>query len=460
MDLLQQFKANWQLQFKLLSPTNCHLVLAVSGGLDSVVLLDLVVKSGFDCTIAHCNFNLRGEESERDETFIKALGEKYSKEVLVKQFETTSYADTHKISIQEAARKLRYDWFEEILQTISSKWKTETASNSQSSTINYQLLTAHHANDNIETVLFNFFRGTGISGLHGILPKQGNILRPLLFAKRDNILSYAEDNKLSWVEDSSNALDKYSRNYIRHQVIPLMQTIFPSVEDNLLHNIERLREVEQVYTQSIERTKATLIEQKGNEVHMPVLKLKKQTPITTIVYELIKDFSFSPAQVQDVLQLIDASTGKFVASATHRIIKNRNWLIIAPLQSKAANHILIEEKDRLIEFEKGKLELAFTSHTEPSTTNQKATLDATMVQFPLILRKVKTGDYFYPLGMSKKKKLSRFFIDIKLSKTEKENIWVLEDASKKIVWVVGYRIDNRFKILPTTQKVLQLTFES
>jgi tRNA(Ile)-lysidine synthase len=469
MDLLQSFHQNWQKQCCHLSPNNCHLILAVSGGLDSVVLVDLIAKEGFDFTIAHCNFQLRGDESIRDEQFVRTLGGKYAKQVLVQQFDTFAFAESNKLSIQEAARKLRYNWFEELVNgPQSTDDSQQTTVNRRQSTDNSQqhthhspltthLLTAHHANDNIETLLFNFFRGTGISGLHGIAFMQEHLLRPLLFAKRNEIEAYAQKHNLTWVEDSSNAQDKYSRNYLRHQVLPFMQTIFPSVEDNLLNNIERLAEVEQLYNQAIAIHKHKLLVCKRNELHIPVLKLKKAKPLNTIIWELIKDFGFTAHQVAEVVKLLDANTGSFVQSHTHRIILNRNWLIIAAKQSQLAQHILIEQADRKVSFEEGQLlveQLPADNYTLKSD-NHIAAIDAVAISFPLLLRKPKAGDYFYPLGMSKKKKLSRFFIDQKLSATQKEHVWVLE-SNKKIIWIVGLRLDNRAKVTTSTKNIVQL----
>lgn len=453
MDLLALYKQNWKKQFRHLTPNNCHLIIAVSGGVDSVVLTDLVFKAGFNFTIAHCNFQLRGIASDSDEQFVKKLGEKYNKEVLVKCFNTEAYANEHKVSIQVAARELRYSWFQEIVsrgQLVVSNLPTH---NSPFST---QLLTAHHADDNIETVLMNIFRGTGISGLHGILPIQANIIRSLLFAKKAAIIAYAQEQNLSWVEDASNASDKYSRNFFRHQIIPLVQEVYQQADENLLANIERWKEVEQVYNQSIQFTKSKLLSYKGNEVHIPVLLLLKQQPLNTITYEIVKDYGFIPAQVIDIIQLLKAENGKFVASLTHRIIRNRNWLIIAPFASLEAMHILIEANEPLIHFENGSLAFGIKQIGSPISEDANLVqLDAAKVQFPLLLRKWKTGDYFYPLGMQKKKKISRLLIDKKLSATEKEKIWVLE-SNQRIVWVVGQRIDNRFKITSSTKSVVQI----
>ena len=478
--LLQRFQQHIKKEFPFLHPSHSKLLLAVSGGLDSVVLTDLFAKSGFDFVIAHCNFQLRGEESNRDEQFVRSLSEKYGKQVLVKHFETELFAQQNKLSIQEAARKLRYDWFEETTVERSVLVKSEKPNvkdpaakvikttkgkdqslNTSPFTIHnsHYIITAHHANDNIETLLINFFRGTGISGLHGIPSKQGNILRPLLFAKREEILAYAKENDLEWVEDSSNASDKYTRNFIRLQMLPAAKEIFSNAEDNLLQNIERFKEAEILYRQSVNAHKKKLLEQKGNEWHIPILKLQKAAPQQTIVWEIIKDFGFSSAQATEVIKLLQADNGSYISSPTHRIIKNRGWLIIATQQSAASQTILIEAGDKKIVFENGLLEFDVINNSQepPSASPLIATLDTSQIKFPLLLRKCKQGDYFYPLGMQKKKKLGKFFIDQKLSTTEKEKVWVLE-MDKKIIWVIGLRIDNRVKLVPSTQNALRISF--
>ncbi len=432
------------------------LLLAVSGGVDSVVLCDLCHQSNYDFLIAHCNFQLRGEESERDELFVRKLAEKYGKKVLVKKFDTTQYAEEHKLSIQEAARELRYGWFAEILHRKPSNVNDDNSTH-HSSHITH-LLTAHHKDDNIETLLMNFLRGTGIEGLHGILPKQKHIVRPLLFASREEILAYAKKNGLDWVEDSSNESSKYTRNYIRNELLPQLSNIYPQVRQNLAANMERFKEIEELYHQSVAIHKKKLVEQKGSEFHIPVLKLKKTSPLKTIVYEIVKEFGFSPDQLEDIIQLLEADTGKFVASSSHRIIKNRSWIIIAEKEPAEPGHILIEEPADF-PFSVSGFRFSVSSLSDQlSSDSNMACLDAGLIHFPLILRRWKTGDYFYPLGMKKKKKLSRFFIDQKLSKTEKEKVWVLE-MDKKIIWVAGYRIDDRFKVTPSSKKVLTITMK-
>lgn len=445
-------------------------LLAVSGGVDSIVLCDLMFVSEYDFVITHCNFQLRGAESERDEQFVRSLGAKYGKEILVKRFDTEKYASENKVSIQVAARELRYEWFNELVSKEYSMFNNQysifkeelTTDNSQLTThsIHY-ILTAHHANDNIETVLLNFFKGTGISGLHGILPVQGKIVRPLLFAKKEELAAYANKNDLPFVEDSSNLSDKYTRNFFRHNLFPMLKEIYPNVEDNLLNNIQRLTEAEELYRQSVEQHQKKLLEHKGNEVHIPVLKLKKTSPLSTVIYEIIKDFGFTSNRVQEVVELLESETGKYLSSSSHRIIKNRNWLIISSHQTTGAANILIEKTDKKVVFSDGELsfEIVDSVSFTISDSNFTAALDRSEITFPLLLRKWKQGDYFYPLGMKKKKKLSRFFIDQKLSKTDKENVWVLE-MNKKIIWIVGHRIDDRFKIQPTTKQVLKISFQN
>ena len=452
MDLVQRFQQ--YINEENLFQKKGKLLIAVSGGVDSVVLCELCKRSGYDFEIAHCNFQLRGTESDRDEQFVKGLGEKYDVEVFVKKFETEKYAAENKSSIQAAARELRYTWFLELLKPPTF------------------LLTAHHLDDNIETLLMNFFKGTGINGLRGILPKHDQLIRPLLFAWKEELRTFAETHQLKFVEDSSNASDKYTRNYFRNQLIPSIQKVFPQAEENLAHNLQRFREIELLYRQSIDLHKSTLLEQKGKEQHIPVLKLKKLTPLETVLYEIIKEYNFTAHQVDEVKGLLQSESGKYISSSTHRIIRNRNWLIISPLETSGAENILIEENDNLIVFPDGQLQInkqarnpqsqsdrVIRAGTIPNlqapTTNFSVQLDASLISFPLLLRKWKKGDYFYPLGMQKKKKLSRFFIDQKLSLTQKERVWVLE-MNKKIIWVAGMRIDDRFKITDQTISILQL----
>lgn len=456
MSLLQRFKDSIKQQH-LFSPKD-KLLLAVSGGVDSVVLCELCHQAGYDFTIAHCNFQLRGDESERDEQFVKDLGGKYKVEVKIKKFDTEQYAAEHKISIQEAARALRYEWFEQLVLSRES--------GVGSLALNV-ILTAHHKDDNIETLLMNFFRGTGLHGLTGIPVAYGDIKRPLLNFYKEELLQFAKEYKLEFVEDSSNLSSKYTRNFFRNEIIPAISKVYPQVKENLADNIERFKETEKLYRQTVGELKKKICKEKGAEVHIPILQLMKYNN-RALIYEIIRDYGFNEKQVDELIKLANSESGKFIESPVlqYRIIKHRHWFIISPAQSSSAANIVIEAKDRSVGFEKGILRFEITSNPalpagrqQPATSNHIACLDAKEITFPLLLRPWKTGDYFYPLGMTKKKKLSRFFIDQKLSKTEKENTWVLE-SNKRIIWIVGYRIDNRFKLTDQTKQVLKITLEA
>lgn len=419
------------------------LLLAVSGGVDSVVLCALCKQAGYEFAIAHCNFKLRGLASDSDEKFVQQLAETYSVPFYVKTFDTISIAAITKKSIEESARYLRYQWFETL--RVENKYD--------------HIVTAHHADDNIETVVMNFFRGTGIKGLRGILPKQNKIVRPLLFGRRTELEKFIAIHQLDFVTDHTNAENEYTRNYFRNEILPMVSRQFPEAKENILKNIQRFTETEILYHQSIDLHIKTLVELKGNEVHIPVLKLLKTVPLASVVYEIIKDYGFTSHQTDEAIALLQSETGKYIQSVTHRIFKNRHWLIISPLQQETAQHILIVENDKKIVFEKGELQIEKLEAAKVQLTPDPsiAMLDADEIIFPLLLRKWKQGDYFYPLGMKKKKKLNRFLTDQKLSLTQKENTWVIE-MNKKILWVTGKRIDDRFKISPATKKILKFTY--
>jgi tRNA(Ile)-lysidine synthase len=462
MSLAEDFQQNIEQQ--QLFPKNSLLLLAVSGGVDSVVLCELCYRSSYNFVIAHCNFQLRGEESSRDEYFVRTLGDRYQKPVLVKTFDTQHYAQQHKVSIQVAARELRYNWFYDLLlKEGHDENNIDIAGASALPASPGFLLTAHHADDNIETVLMNFFKGTGIAGLRGILARQGKLIRPLLPFRKEQLLAFAREQQLKWVEDSSNLTEKYSRNYFRHQLLPLVQKLYPQAESNMLDNIERFKDAALLYQQAIAIHKKKLLEHKGNEIHIPVLKLQQAEPLRTVVYEIVKEYGFTAQQLGDIISLLQADSGKYVQSATHRVIRNRNWLVIAPIANEDSQFILVEKGEQDIECNSFRLRFSAVDAIDmpaniPADRNI-AFLDHRNIRYPLIVRKWKAGDYFYPLGMKKKKKLARFFIDQKLSKTEKENIWVLE-SDKKILWVIGHRIDERFKIIPSSKQVLRVSISN
>jgi tRNA(Ile)-lysidine synthase len=376
---------------------------------------------------------------------VRQLASNYGFPVLVKRFDTAQYAEKNKCGIQEAARVLRYNWFNELVED------RETPCD--------YVLTAHHGDDNIETLLMNFLRGTGISGLHGILPKQGKLLRPMLFARKQDILGYARRKGLEYVEDSSNLSDKYTRNFVRHSLIPVLKEVYSNVEENLLQNIQRFQEIEWVYQERISQYRRQLLKELNGEIMIPVLLLQRIKPLHTVLFELIGRFGFKTAQIPEVAALLDSGSGKYVASSTHRIIRNRNWLVITSISNEVSRTITIEKTDSRIDFPDGSLNFTFDDNIPVSFSGNEneAWLDADRICFPLILRKWKPGDYFYPLGMKKKKKLSRFLIDKKLSVTAKEKVWVLE-MNKKIIWIVNHRIDDRFRITPASRKVLNITY--
>jgi tRNA(Ile)-lysidine synthase len=441
MALLQQFISNYKT--KNLFSVKDRLVVAVSGGVDSVVLCKLCSLAGLEFAIAHCNFQLRSRDSHNDEAFVKKLALEFDVPFYSIKFETKNFAAENKLSTQEAARILRYDWFEKIRVEHNFKY----------------ILTAHHADDNVETVVMNFFRGTGIKGLAGISEKNGKIIRPLLFARRNELENFLKEYQLSYVQDVSNLSDDYTRNYFRNTILPMIAKVYPEVDNNILGNIERNKEVEIIYRQAIEQQKKKLLNTKDNDIYLPVLLLQQHPALQTIIYEITREYGFSAAQVPEVMALLESESGKYVASKSHRVLRNRKHLIISPIKDVTASIVIIE-KEGNYNYEHGNITIrksaapVLIAHDANS-----ACLDASKIVYPLILRLWKTGDYFYPLGMQKKKKLSRFFIDKKLSLIEKENIWVIE-MNKKIIWVVGHRIDDRFKITPATKEIMLMKFQS
>lgn len=426
------------------------LLIAVSGGVDSMVLWDLCVQKGFAVEILHANFRLRGKESEADEQFVQQMGKSYGCKVWSKRFDTNAYALRNRVSVQVAARELRYQWFEEVRQTCLN---SRPAGAPQP-----VILTAHHADDNLETMMMNFFRGTGIAGLRGILARQHYLIRPLLPFRKEELITYAKQRKLNWREDSSNAKEDYTRNYFRHQVLPWLDQAYPGASTNLLQNIERFKDIEVLYHQAIQAHQHQLVYPHGEEWHIPVRKLQKANPLATVYFELVREWGFTPHQLPDLLHLLEANTGKWVASPTHRIIRNRDWLILAPLVAQQPKQIWIDQLPAQVTTAHFALQLA--SARLPVQPDQQdpsvAYVNATLLSFPLLLRPWKNGDYFYPLGMRKMKKVSRFLIDAKVSKTDKEKIWVLE-SNRKIVWVVGHRIDDRFRLSETVKEVARLS---
>lgn len=424
-----------------------HLLVACSGGIDSVVLVHLLHELHYDFSILHCNFQLRGEESNRDQAFVVQLAEQLGVRSHVKTFDTDQAMKEWGKGVQETARILRYNWFGEQVDLHAANNKQPL------------LLTAHHQDDQLETVVFNFFRGTGIAGLTGMNTKDGYLVRPLLFASRNEIEAYAIDKKLSWVEDSSNKETFYARNQLRHDLFPMVEKTVPSFRQNLSSNIKRFQETEMLFNQQIASIQKRILEKREKGYAIAVNKIKHLVPLDTILYEIFSPFGFTAAQTGELQKLFTAHTGSFIQSPTHRVLKNRDWLLIDPLREISSKVYVIEIDKSSISV--GDKTISISMHENSSMLSaaaNEAWLDASKLEFPLLVRPWKNGDYFYPLGMKKKKKISKFLIDQKLSKTEKESQYVIESA-KKIIWVVGRRIDDRFKVLPHSKEILRLKWD-
>jgi tRNA(Ile)-lysidine synthase len=421
---------------KFLLNGNKRLLVAVSGGMDSIALCSLLLEAGVRFAIAHCNFGLRGSESNGDEDFVKAYAAAQGLELFSRRFDTSQYVEDNKVAIQEAARKLRYDWFEEIRGSHSFDY----------------IATAHHLNDSIETVLFNLAKGTGIKGLRGIQYKNGKVVRPLLFTTREEIESYLIAREQPYREDSSNASDKYSRNFIRHHIVPLFKEINPSFEHTFASNLKTFEEVESFVDAHIKGLYKTLVFPSGSYEKISIARLKKLEEKRTVLYAILQKYGFNNAQVEDMLDGLDKGAGRQFISPTNRVIQDRQFLIVTDLAEEKSPVIFIRKEDRTVRFGDRILDLSYTAKSPGLISAQQDTalLDTAAFSYPLLLRQWKQGDYFYPLGMGmKKKKVKKFLTDIKLPLHEKEQVWVLE-SGQKIVWVVGYRIDERFCITPAT----------
>jgi tRNA(Ile)-lysidine synthase len=433
--------------------------LACSGGKDSMALAHLLHHLQLPLVLMHCNFSLRGAESQRDQDFVLAFAAAHDIPCRHIVFDTEAYAATHKLSIQEAARTLRYHWFKEVLHSFPHQKK--------------YLVTAHHANDNVETLLLNFFRGTGLKGLQGI-PKHyslGNIevLRPLLDILGSDIIAYNQQHTIHWVHDSSNDTIKYERNFLRQEVVPMLEKRIPHFTEKMLGNIQRFTTLQQTYNDHIAHIKKQIAftyigkqPLQPGEVAMPIRMMLKLGIAYCMPY--VEQFGFSTAQQPEIEKLIQAINGKYCKAAYgNYIIRKYNlWFIIAPFSNENVStimptNIFIEQGEIKVAYGNGMLtlETLATNNIGITSDSNVAMLDASLITWPLVLRPYKEGDYFYPLGMPKKKKISRFLIDIKIPKEKRSNVWVLE-SNKKIIWVVGYRISDKFKIHPTTQKILML----
>ncbi|MCW3105235.1 MAG: tRNA(Ile)-lysidine synthase [Bacteroidetes bacterium] len=435
--MLQAFVNNLKKE-QLIAPGDTVL-LAVSGGIDSVVMCELFHKAGISFSIAHCNFQLRGKESEGDEAFVKKLAAAYNVPFHSIRFKTNAFAKKNKLSIQVAARNLRYEWFEQLREASGSA----------------SIATAHHADDSVETFLINLVRGTGIAGLHGILPKQGKIIRPMLFCNKEAISDFAKKNKLKFRSDSSNDSDKYLRNRIRKSILPALKKLNPSIDTAILKNIEHLSGVEQIFRREILRTKKEILRVKNSTVYISISGLKELDPLPAYLFELLKPYGFNAASIEEIIHSLGTISGKQFTSATHRLIRDRKDLIIQPKEQLAAESASFTVKKNQRSAEGEGIRLSFSqlpAGTNFSRSEMSASLDLDTLSFPLTIRKWREGDSFQPIGMKGKKKLSDFFIDRKLSIAQKEDTWLLVSGGE-IAWVIGQRIDDRFKVSAQTKKI-------
>ena len=433
--MLAAFRQHLEINLDFLQDS--RLLLAISGGLDSVVLAHLCHKLDLKVSFAHCNFNLRGAESDADEDFVLDLSEDLELEIFIESFETEVYAKEAGISIQMAARELRYNWFSELAEQLHFDY----------------ILTAHHADDNLETFLINLTRGTGLEGLTGIPEVSDRIVRPLLPFSRETLEKYAVAEHIQWREDSSNASTKYLRNKLRHDIIPILKEINPQLLHNFQTTISNLQDSQDLVEDAVLKVQKKVVEVADNQIKLNIKKIKKLSNPKAYLYQLLQDFNFTAWY--DVVSLLDAQSGKQVFSSTHRLLKDRDFLLLSELDSASEDtSILILKEDREVKTSVGHL---FFDQVDAISETSKNTMyaDADQLKYPLTLRKWEEGDVFYPLGMKGKKKLSKYFKDEKLSLIDKENVWILF-SEEEVVWILGKRPDDRFKVTANTTNILKI----
>jgi tRNA(Ile)-lysidine synthase len=429
---------------RLLSP-NGHYLLALSGGADSVALLRVMLSLNLNLEAVHCNFHLRGEESDRDELFCKKLCQQLNVDLHIAHFDTDTYAKAHKISIEMAARELRYDYFEKLRKDLSFD----------------AICVAHHKDDSVETILLNLIRGTGVNGLKGISPKNAYIIRPLLCVSRTEITDYLSAIKQDYIIDSSNLQTDFQRNKIRLNIIPLLKEITSSACDNILKSAEHIRDIIPVFESYLFEAKNKVVQNDTIALKINIEQLKKELAPETVLWYILKDKDFSSLQVRQIYENIDAESGREWISPTHSLVFNRGYIIV---ESSGKRHKLEKlipetgvyyfENNSCLRVSKQQVNDKF----EVSKKKELATLDAAKVKFPLTIRNLKSGDWFVPFGMTGKKLLSDFLTDRKLSVFEKRRQLVVVDSGGAIVWVVGVRTDNRFRISDSSREALVLQF--
>ena len=413
-----------------------HLFLAVSGGMDSMVLLQLFHQLNYEIAVLHCNFSLRNLESDGDEEFVKYYCESKKIPLFVQKFDTKQFAEDAKLSIQVAARKLRYDWFYEQLADENFDY----------------ILTAHHLDDSLETFLINLTRGTGLEGLTGIPAQNDKIIRPFLPFSRVEIEKYIQENNLQWREDSSNASDKYFRNKVRHAIVPVLKELNPNLLSSFQNTLENLQQTQSLVEDASKLVFQIVVQEEANQLKFNLIELMKLPNYAAYLYQWLKDFGFTAWE--DIYDLVSAQSGKQVFSESHILLKDRDFLILyaKEIHSDKEEYFIPKELQEV----KVPLKISFCNINDISNTNSNCIfVDEDFLQFPLTIRKWEEGDYFYPIGMQGKKKLSKYFKDEKMSLIDKSNQWLL-CSDNQIVWVIGKRQDERFKITENTNHKLQI----
>lgn len=419
---------------------NQKVLLTVSGGIDSMVMADLFIKSGVLAGFAHCNFGLRGVESNYDEEFVRTAAEKYNYPIYIKKMDVDSYVSQHGESVQVAARELRYRWFEELMQNTDFELYA----------------TAHHFDDQVETFFINLMRGTGIKGLTGIPAKNGRCIRPLLFAERHEIETYAKLEGIAYREDSSNLKNDYLRNRIRHFVVPALEKASPGFKTGMRNTFRTLSGASDFLDHEIDKRKSEIFSLKNGLTVMDTGKLKKESDPGFVLYQLLNSFGYNFATVNQILESLDKEPGRQFLSDTHEVFTDRDSLIISKIEEPDNKVYKINQDTKsLLTPVQLQLNIFPFEHQNIPVDPTIAWLDYEKLIFPLEIRRYRQGDAFVPLGMKGRKKLSDFFIDEKIPVPEKRNIWIILSTGK-IAWIAGHRIDNRFRITPRTKKVFEI----
>jgi len=424
-------------QHKLFNPDS-KILAAVSGGMDSVLMVHLLRSAGFNFGLAHCNFQLRGDESLRDQEFCHNLAQQLRVPFHTTTFDTQHYAVAEKISTQMAARELRYRWFEQVRQQSG-----------------YTIVAlAHHQNDAIETILLNLIRGTGIAGLHGILPKTGSLVRPLLFLNRDEIQLLIDENSLKYVEDSSNASNKYARNKLRLEVIPKLKELNPALEQTFAKNLEHFRDLETLLELQIATLKKELFVLNEGDIEIPIAGLKKLEPKRLLLFGLLREFGANETVVDDLVESLDKHPGRVFETPGYTVVLDRQKLVISAAGFVAPSEELIAENQKEVDYAGWKLAILHDDSPLIVKNNPMAvSVDASLLVYPLALRPWQEGDRFYPLGMKGSKKLSDFFTTKKVPLHRKKEIPLLINGNGDVIWIGGYRSDERYKVSDKTKKV-------